>query len=374
MGGRLVNSLGQPIDGKGALRTRATGARFANAPGITEREYLADQLVTGVSIVDTLFPFVRGQRMAVLGDGKSGKSAFLAQLTRANAGSDLTFVHVLISKRKADVDKLLTELDESGAIKNSIVVVADVFDSLAQSFIAPYVGCAMAEYFWQKGKDSVVIYDDLSNHAKVHREISLLSRVSPGRDSYPGDMFYAHSSLLERAGKLARNSATLTALPVMLTPEEDITAFLPTNIMSITDGQIIFDLESFRKGIRPAVNAGLSVSRVGGRGQNDRQKQLSKDLFKALARYRRAEQFSHYTSDLALEAQQDVSLGEAIYAAYRQLPREVYSMPQQIALLEAVVAGSELSMDDLKKGLEKVKTEKDADTFVRQSTAKRKKS
>lgn len=299
---------------------------------------LSDRLPTGVTVVDQLFPVVLGQRIAVLGDTKSGKTTFLLQLGINQTNTDRIVVYVLIGKRRVEIDQLLNALNESGAINNSIVIVANIFDSLAQSYMAPYIGCAISEYLWQNGRDVVIIYDDLSAHAKVYREVALLSGGNPGRDSYPGDMFFAHSSLLERAGRLASNGKTLTALPVIITPGDDITAFLPTSIMSITDGQIIFDLENFRRNIRPAVNAGLSVSRVGGYAQTARQKKISGALFKKLAAYRQAAEFAHFGSDLATDSKEALVLGEQIIDAMRQTPAELFTMMEQELVMETVLA------------------------------------
>jgi F-type H+-transporting ATPase subunit alpha len=366
--GRVVTPMGIPLDGKGPIKTTASSGIFNPAPGIMARKMLDEQLASGVSAVDSFFPIVLGQRIAILGDSKSGKSTFLSQLSANQEGSDRIVVYVLIGKRKVDVEHLLSELRSSGAMEHTIVVLADIFDSLTQSYLAPYAACAMAEHLWYGGEDVVIMYDDLSSHAEAYRQLSLLQEVDPGRDSYPGDIFYAHSSLLERAGKLLTNGKTLTSLPVVLTPNNDITAYLSTRIMSITDGQIIFDLEIFRQGIRPAVNAGLSVSRVGGQAQTNRQKRLSSTLFKTLARYKQADEFSHFSSQLSHETTVDLTLGKYIYEALQQPPQERHTLVEQQLLLETIMlSGGEVELDvaGLKESVKKVshqaKDEKDFD-------------
>lgn len=366
--GRVITPMGKPLDDKGALRTTATSGVFNPAPGIMARSMLNEQLASGVTAVDMFFPVVLGQRIAILGDSKSGKSTFLSQLSANQEGTDRIVVYVLIGKRKVDIEILLAGLRESGAMDHTIVVLADIFDSLTQSYLAPYAACAMAEHLWYSGQDVVIIYDDLSSHAEAYRQLSLLQEVDPGRDSYPGDMFYAHSSLLERAGKLLDNGKTLTALPVVLTPNDDITAYLSTSIMSITDGQIILDLGVFRRGIRPAVNAGLSVSRVGGQAQTNRQKRLSGTLFKMLSNYKQAEEFSHFGSSLSKDAQIDLTIGKQIYEALQQPPEERLSLVEQQLILETILLGGGVASIDvagLKEAAKKlgahVKDEKDFD-------------
>ncbi len=370
--GRVVSPMGRPLDGKGALRTTQTSGIFNPAPGIMARSMLNEQLASGVSAVDSFFPIVLGQRIAILGDSKSGKSTFLNQLSANQEGSDRIVVYVLIGKRKVDIEKLLSSLEESGAMEHTIVVMADIFDSLTQSYLAPYAACAMAEFLWYAGEDVVILYDDLSSHAEAYRQLSLLQEVDPGRDSYPGDIFYAHSSLLERAGKLLSNGKTLTSLPVVLTPNDDITAYLSTSIMSITDGQIIFDLGIFRQGKRPAVNAGLSVSRVGGQAQTTRQKRLSSSLFKTLAKYKQAEEFSHFSSQLSKETKIDLTIGKYINQALQQPPEERHSLIEQMLLLETIMlSGGELEIDvaGLKKSVkatsQQIKDVKDEAGFDR---------
>jgi F-type H+-transporting ATPase subunit alpha len=355
--GRVISVTGQPLDGKGPITFSRFDPVFKVAPGIIARKQLDEPLTTGVAIADQLFPLVKGQRIAVLGDNKVGKSAFTMQMTLAQQGTGRIVIHVLISKRKADVDALIGKLQATKAIDYCVVIVASVFDSLTQSYLAPYIGATVAEYLWNDGKDCIIVYDDLSNHAKVYRELSLLLKVSPGRASFPGDMFYAHSSLLERAGRLNKNGATLAAIPVVLTPNNDITAPLPTAIMSITDGQLIFDSEAFRAGIRPAVSVGLSVSRVGGVGQNKRQKKITAGLFKKLAAYRQAAEFSHFGSELALESKADLELGKKIYEALKQAPDVVYSANEQ-DLIMGVVMKTEgkisINIDSLKRKAKEV--------------------
>lgn len=339
MVGRVVSPMGEPLDGKGPITAKARSGIFNPAPGIMARSMLNEQLLSGVSAVDMFFPIVLGQRIAILGDSKSGKSTFLSQLSASQEGKDRIVVYVLIGKRKVDIETLLAGLRESGAMEHTIVVLADIFDSLTQSYLAPYAACSMAENLWYGGQDVIIIYDDLSGHAEAYRQLSLLQEVDPGRDSYPGDIFYAHSSLLERAGKLLTTDKTLTSLPVIVTPNDDITAYLSTSVMSITDGQIIFDLGLFRKGIRPAVNAGLSVSRVGGQAQTGRRKRLSGTLFKSIAKYKQAEEFSHFGSSLSKESSIDLQIGKQIYEALQQPPEERHSLETQQILLETVILG-----------------------------------
>lgn len=339
--GRVISPMGTPLDGAGPVQAAQSSGIFSAAPGIMDRKVLDQQLESGVTAVDSFFPIVLGQRIAILGDSKSGKSTFLSQLSANQQETDRLVVYVLIGKRKVDVERLLAGLKSSGAMKSTIVVFANIFDSLTQSYLAPYAACAMAENLWYSGRDVIIIYDDLSSHAEAYRQLSLLQEVDPGRDSYPGDIFYTHSSLLERAGRLLSNDKTLTSLPVVLTPNDDITAYLSTNIMSITDGQIIFDLGFFRKGVRPAVNAGLSVSRVGGQAQNKRQKQLSTALFKSLAKYHQAEEFSHFSSQLSKEARLDLARGKHLYMALQQPPEELHSLVEQQLMLETIMSSQD---------------------------------
>src|ERR1700712_575040 len=351
--GRVVDAFGEPIDGKGAIEPDDVWEVFHNAPMLYERKLLDTQLETGITVLDINYSLVRGQRMAVLGDGKVGKTALTTQIAINQKNTDITVIYVLIAKRQRDVAQLVDRLEKNDALKKAIIIVTNMFESLVVTYLAPYIGAAHGEYFWQKlAMDTLVIYDDLTSHAQAYREISLIAGVSPGRDSYPGDMFYTHSSLVERAGRLDRNGATQTILPIIYAPSGDITAYLPTNVMSMTDGQWILDMSIFKDTMRPAVSTGLSVTRVGGVGQNKRQKGLAAALNKTLAGYRQAEEYAHFGTELSPEAQADYDKGKAFFQLMNQDIGEGYSLMDQQFLLGIIIEakpGEKLDIKLMKK-------------------------
>lgn len=350
--GRVISARGKPLDGKSAPATTASWPVFRAAPSLMERQILDQQLESGVTLVDTLFPIVLGQRIAVIGDSKTGKTNFLLQLAGNQAKKDRIVIYVMISKNPNEIADTIARLQADGSLEHTIVIATSVFDSLVESYLAPYVACAIGEYLWYGGTDVVVLYDDLTNHAQIHREIALMTGANPGRDSYPGDTFFRHSSLLERAGKLASNGKTLTAIPAVLTPGNDITAYLPTNVISITDGQIIFDANIFKEGRRPAINIGLSVSRVGGRAQSDYQKSISSSITQYLNSYRSALEFSHFASEMAPEARDNLHMGERIFAVLSQKKAQLYSLAAQQVMLDAILNASKtanINIDALKQ-------------------------
>jgi F-type H+-transporting ATPase subunit alpha len=339
--GRVINVFGEPIDGKGEIVADQEWDVFHSAPMLYERELLDTPVETGVTILDLEYSLARGQRMAMLGDSKVGKTALAAQVAINQKNTDITVVYVLIAKRQHDVAELVGNLERNDALKKTIVIVSNSFESLILTYLAPYVGAAHGEYFWhQLNMDTLMIYDDLTAHAQAYREISLIAGVSPGRDSYPGDMFYTHSSLLERGGKTESNHASQTLIPIIYAPGGDITAYLPTNVMSITDGQWILDGQIFKDTMRPAVSTALSVTRVGGVGQNKRQKGFADKLNLTLAGYRTAEEYAHFGTELSAQAQSDYDKGKVLFKLMNQGIGEIYSFAEQQFLMSIVLGSS----------------------------------
>ena len=346
--GRVVNVFGEPIDGKGEIIPDQEWDVFHNAPALFERELLDKPVETGITILDLEYSLARGQRMAMLGDSKVGKTALAASVAINQKNTDLTVIYVLIAKRQRDVADLVTTLTKNDALKKAVVVVTNSFESLILTYLVPYVGAAHGEYFWhQCNMDTLVIYDDLTAHAQAYREISLIAGVSPGRDSYPGDMFYTHSSLLERGGKTESNHASQTLIPIVYAPGADITAYLPTNIMSITDGQWILDGQIFKDTMRPAISTALSVTRVGGVGQNKRQKGLADKLNLTLAGYRTAEEYAHFGTELSPQSQADYDKGKVLFKLMNQAIGEIYSFVEQQFLMTIVLESSPEEIIDI---------------------------
>lgn len=351
--GRVINVFGEPIDGKGAIQPDQEWDVFHAAPMLYERELLDTPVETGVTILDLEYSLARGQRMAMLGDSKVGKTALASQVAINQKNTDITVVYVLIAKRQRDVAELVNSLEKNDALKKAIVIVTNSFESLILTYLVPYVGAAHGEYFWhQCNMDTLMIYDDLTAHAQAYREISLIAGVSPGRDSYPGDMFYTHSSLLERGGKTESNHASQTLIPIIYAPGGDITAYLPTNVMSITDGQWILDGAIFKDTMRPAVSTALSVTRVGGVGQNKRQKGLADKLNLTLAGYRTAEEYAHFGTELSPQAQADYDKGKVLFKLMNQAIGEIYSFAEQQFIMSIVLESAPeeiINIEQLKK-------------------------
>lgn len=344
--GRVVNALGMPIDNKGEIVSSQFYPVEKIAPGVIARQSVHQPMQTGIKAIDALIPVGRGQRELIIGDRQTGKTAIAIDTIINQKGQDIICVYVAIGQKESKVARIVSELEKAGAMEYTTVVVAGASDPAALSFIAPYAGCALGEYFMDKGKDVLVVYDDLSKHAAAYRQISLILRRPPGREAYPGDVFYLHSRLLERSAKLNADNGggSLTALPIIETQAGDVSAYIPTNVISITDGQIYLESDLFYKGIRPALNVGLSVSRVGGAAQIKAMKQVAGTLRLDLAQFRELEAFAQFGSDLDEKTRQQIERGKRGVEILKQAQYSPLSVEHEVAVLYALTRGH---LDDI---------------------------
>ena len=347
--GRVVNALGQPIDGAGPIDTKEFRPVESKAPGICERRSVYQPLQTGIKAIDSMIPIGRGQRELIIGDRQTGKTTIATDTIINQKGKDVLCIYVAIGQKRSTVASLVENLTRNGAMDYTIVVAATASESSPMQYIAPYAGCAMGEYFMNQGKDVLIIYDDLSKHAVAYRALSLLIRRPPGREAYPGDVFYLHSRLLERAAKLddEHGGGSLTALPIIETQAGDVSAYIPTNVISITDGQIFLETELFHSGIMPAVNPGISVSRVGGDAQIKAMKKVAGTLKLIYSQYRELQSFAQFGSDLDADTKARLEQGARIVEVLKQSQNAPVPVEKQVAILYAVTKGI----------LEKVKVE-----------------
>ena len=339
--GRVVNALGEPIDGKGAIKADDYKAIESPAPGIIERQHVNRPLQTGIKAIDSMIPIGRGQRELIIGDRQTGKTTIATDTILNQKGKNVICIYVAIGQKRSTVAQLVENLTRNGAMDCTIVVSATASELAPMQYIAPYSGCTMGEYFMHQGKDVLVIYDDLSKHAVAYRAISLLIRRPPGREAYPGDVFYLHSRLLERAAQLAPElgGGSLTALPIIETQAGDVSAYIPTNVISITDGQIFLETELFNSGVMPAVNPGISVSRVGGDAQIKAMKKVSGSLKLLYSQYRELQSFAQFGSDLDADTKERLALGERIVAVLKQKNNSPKEVAQQVCIIYAVTHG-----------------------------------
>ena len=335
--GRVVNALGVPIDGGGDIRADGYRAVESPAPGIIDRQSVDTPLETGILTVDSMFPIGRGQRELIIGDRQTGKTAIALDTIVNQKGKDVICIYVAIGQKASSVAQLKKTLETHGAMNYTIIVNATASDPAPLQYIAPYAGCAMGEYFMNKGRDVLIVYDDLSKHAIAYRAMSLLLERSPGREAYPGDVFYLHSRLLERAAHLSeeKGGGSITALPIIETQSGDVSAYIPTNVISITDGQLILETRLFFSGQRPAVNVGLSVSRVGGDAQTKAMKKAAKTIRLDLSQYREMESFTQFASDLDESTAKLLSYGQGLMRMLRQKQFHPYKQYEQVILLVA---------------------------------------
>ena len=339
--GRIIDPLGNPLDNKGPLKNEQFGPVEFNAPGVVERQPVKEPLQTGIKAIDSMIPIGRGQRELVIGDRSIGKTAILIDTIINQKGKDVYCIYVVIGQKTTTIARLLEKLEEAGAMDYTIIVSATAKTPAALQYIAPYAGCAIGEYFMHNGKHALVIYDDLSKHAVAYRQISLLLRRPPGREAYPGDIFYLHSRLLERAAKLSeeKGGGSLTAIPVIETKAGDISSYIPTNVISITDGQIYLEMDMFNAGIRPAVNPGISVSRVGGNAQINAMKKVAGMLRLDLAQYRELETFAKFGTELDKETRKQLARGERTVEVLKQGQYCPMDVEDQVLILFALTNG-----------------------------------
>ncbi len=339
--GRLVDPLGRPLDDKGEVKTTETRPAEFKAPGVVQRQQVNEPMQTGLKAIDSMIPIGRGQRELIIGDRQTGKTAIAIDTIINNKDSDLICIYVAIGQRMSTVVQFQETLEQEGAMDNTIIVAAPADEAAPIKYMAPYAGCAMGEHFLYNGKHALCIYDDLTKHAFAYRQMSLLLRRPPGREAYPGDVFYLHSRLLERAVKLSAElgSGSLTALPVIETQAGDVSAYIPTNVISITDGQIFLESDLFHSGIRPAINVGISVSRVGGNAQTPAMKRVAGKLRLDLSQYRELEAFAQFGSELDPETQRTLARGERLVAALNQRERNPLSVADQVISIYAGTGG-----------------------------------
>ncbi len=339
--GRVVDALGNPIDGKGPIYCTETRPIESEAPGIIERKSVSVPLQTGIKAIDSMIPIGRGQRELIIGDRQTGKTEIAIDTIINQKNSDVLCIYVAIGQKSTSVVQLANELSRAGAMEYTIIVSASASESAPLQYIAPYSGCAMAEYFRAKGKDVLIVYDDLSKHAVAYRALSLLIRRPPGREAYPGDVFYLHSRLLERAACVAPEygGGSITALPIIETQAGDVSAYIPTNVISITDGQIFLETELFHAGIMPAINPGISVSRVGGSAQLKGMKKVSGELKLLYSQYRELQSFAQFGSDLDADTKARLALGERIVEVLKQKRNSPVRVGCQVAIVYAVING-----------------------------------
>ncbi len=339
--GRVVNPLGQPLDNKGPIKTDKTNPVEKIAPGVMERKSVHEPLQTGIKAIDSMIPIGKGQRELIIGDRQTGKTAVAIDTIINQKGKDVICIYVAIGQKESKIARIMGELEKHDALKHTIIVVAGASDPAALSYIAPFAGCAMGEYFMDSGKHALIVYDDLSRHAVAYREISLLLRRPPGREAYPGDVFYLHSRLLERAAKLndEKGAGSLTALPIIETQAGDVSAYIPTNVISITDGQIYLETDLFYQGIRPALNVGLSVSRVGSAAQTKAVKKVAGKLRLDLAQFRALAAFAQFASDLDPQTRAKIELGRRLTEVLKQDQFAPVPVGHQVAVLYAATNG-----------------------------------